>query len=223
MNTPVRRVRWGGRVEVETDRGSITAGSCIVTVSTGVLAAGVIAFDPKLPPRVEEFINALPMGLAMKVALRATGPDRLDLPMHCSVDRRVERSGDPLMPFQCWPHRPGLRAGLDRGIARPGTCRSRRDGRRGLRAERAAHAFSAAGSTGCFPAVPRWSRIGTPIRWIRGAYAYAVPGSADARARLGEPLADGHLLFAGEACNTPYAGTLGGAWLSGQAAAKAAA
>ncbi len=43
------------------------------------------------------------MGLAMKVALRATGPDRLDLPLHCSVDRILERAGEPLMPFQCWP------------------------------------------------------------------------------------------------------------------------
>ena len=50
-------------------------------------------------------IHALPMGLAMKVALRATGPDRLDLPLHCSVDRQVKRSGDPTMGFQCWPHR----------------------------------------------------------------------------------------------------------------------
>jgi monoamine oxidase len=39
----------------------------------------------------------------MKVALRATGPDRLDLPLHCSLDRQVEASGGVLMPFQCWP------------------------------------------------------------------------------------------------------------------------
>jgi monoamine oxidase len=45
------------------------------------------------------------MGLAMKVALRATGPDRLDLPLHCSVDRQVKRSGDPTMGFQCWPYK----------------------------------------------------------------------------------------------------------------------
>ena len=35
------------------------------------------------------FNSALPMGLAVKVALRATSPDRLDLPLHCSVDRQV--------------------------------------------------------------------------------------------------------------------------------------
>ena len=29
-------------------------------------------------------------------------------------------------------------------------------------------------------------------------------------------------MFAGEACNVPYAGTLAGAWISGQSAAKAA-
>jgi monoamine oxidase len=28
-------------------------------------------------------------------------------------------------------------------------------------------------------------------------------------------------MFAGEACNVPYAGTLAGAWISGQAAARA--
>ena len=106
LNTPVTRVRWGGpggTVTVETASGSITAKACIVTVSTGVLGSGALLFDPALPARVTEAIHALPMGLAMKVALRATGPDRLDLPLHCSVDRILERQGEPLMPFQCWP------------------------------------------------------------------------------------------------------------------------
>jgi monoamine oxidase len=54
---------------------------------------------------------------------------------------------------------------------------------------------------------------------VRGAYCYAVPGAALARDRLAEPVGDGHLLFAGEACNVPYAGTVAGAWISGQNAA----
>jgi len=57
---------------------------------------------------------------------------------------------------------------------------------------------------------------------IRGAYAYARPGAAEARARLAEPLSDGHLLFAGEACHDGLAGTLAGAWISGQRAAALA-
>ena len=55
--------------------------------------------------------------------------------------------------------------------------------------------------------------------WVRGAYCYARPGEAEARDRLAQPQGDGHLCFAGEACNVPYAGTLAGAWLSGQEAA----
>ena len=107
LSTPVDARAWSGRgrVAVETPRGTITARSAIVTVSTGVLAAGAIAFDPPLPHATQAAIHALPMGLAMKVALRATGPDRLDLPLHCSVDRQVQRSGDPTMGFQCWPYK----------------------------------------------------------------------------------------------------------------------
>jgi monoamine oxidase len=37
---------------------------------------------------------------------------------------------------------------------------------------------------------------------------------------LAEPLADGHLLFAGEACHNGMTGTLAGAWISGQDAAR---
>ena len=58
--------------------------------------------------------------------------------------------------------------------------------------------------------------------WVRGAYCYAVPGSALARDTLAEPVADGHLMFAGEACHVGFAGTLAGAWISGQDAVRAA-
>ncbi len=96
LHTPVTRIRWGGpggAVTIETANGSITAQACIVTVSTGVLGSGTLQFDPLLPARVTEAIHALPMGLAMKIALRATGHDRLDLPLHCSLDRILERQG----------------------------------------------------------------------------------------------------------------------------------
>jgi monoamine oxidase len=53
-----------------------------------------------------------------------------------------------------------------------------------------------------------------------GAYAYARPGYADARRWLAEPVFDGRLSFAGEACHVGLAGTVGGAYLSGVAAAE---
>ncbi len=222
LDTPARRVRWGGPVTIETDHGSIAAGSCIVTVSTGVLAAGGIAFDPPLPSRVQDCLHGLPMGLAMKVALRATGADRLDLPMHCSVNRRVERSGEPLMPFQCWPYGRDYVQGWIGGSMAWELARAGDDAAvdfalgelRRLFGGRADRLF--AGGTRL---VTHWDAD----PFVRGAYAYARPGCAGARAALAEPLAGGRLIFAGEACNTPFAGTVGGAWLSGVAAAERAA
>ncbi|MSP29932.1 MAG: hypothetical protein EXR09_05630 [Acetobacteraceae bacterium] len=56
----------------------------------------------------------------------------------------------------------------------------------------------------------------------QGAYAYAHPGMVAARSRLATPLGDGQLLLAGEAYNSDgLAGTLAGAWNSGQRAAEA--
>jgi len=222
LNTLVTRVHWdksGGHVSVETDQGTLTARSCIVTVSTGVLRAGNIAFDPALPPRIQDALQALPMGLATKVALRATGPDRLDLPPYCSVDRQVGRDGDLLVPVQCWPYgRDYVQGWIGGGTAwsllREGdhaAVEYMHDTLRRAFGARADALFADAPSL-----VTQWGN--DPL--TRGAYAYVTPGNADARARLAEPLSDGHLLFAGEACHIGYAGTLAGAWLSGEAASE---
>ncbi len=224
LRTPVSRVRWdrpGGGVAVETPSGTVQARAAIVTVSTGVLAAEAIRFDPLLPPAMQACIAALPMGLAMKVALRATGPDRLDLPPHCVLDHQAARSGEPFMVFQCWPFGRDYVQGWVGGtpaweLARAG--------------EAAAADFALGELRRMFGArVDRLFAGGAHLvtHWdadplVRGAYAYAVPGEADARARLAEPLAEGRLTFAGEACHTGLAGTLGGAWLTGQAAAAQA-
>jgi monoamine oxidase len=225
LNTPVRAVRThgpGGRVAVETPGGTVTAGACVVTVSTGVLAAGAIAFRPGLPAMTQAAIAALPMGAALKVVLQATGPDRLGLPQHCSLDRRVLRSGDPFTVFQCWQFgRPTVQSWIGGTPARALE----------LAGDAAAVDFMLAELRGMFGGrvdalfaggariVTRWSR--DPL--FGGCYAYAVPGHAAARAALAQPVADGRLVFGGEACHTDgFAGTVGGAWISGQAAAQTA-
>ncbi len=220
LNTPVTRVSWngkGGRAAVDTPRGTISANACIVTVSTGVLASGTLVFDPPLPQAIRDSIDALPMGLAMKVALRASGPDRLDLPPHCSVDRQVARSGETLMPFQCWPFGRDYVQGWIGGSVAWGLAKA---------GEAAAIDYAKGELRAIFGSrVDRLLNGGALVThwdadpWVLGAYCYAVPGQSGARDRLAAPLAGGHLIFAGEACNTPYAGTLAGAWLSGQAAA----
>jgi monoamine oxidase len=223
LNTPVTRILWGGpggRVTVESAGGTLTAGACIVTVSTGVLASGTLTFEPALPPEVHDSIHALPMGLALKVALRANGPDRLGVPLHCSIDRQVAHSGGSLMPFQCWPFgrdyvQGWIGADIAWGLAQAGEAAAVDYALGQLReifGGKVDRLFGGGGSL-----VTHWDAD----PWIRGAYCYAVPGQSHARDQLARPLSGGHLMFAGEACNTPYAGTLAGAWISGQAAAKA--
>jgi monoamine oxidase len=216
LGTPATRIVWGDGISVETPRGTLRAKSCIVTVSTGVLAAGGIAFDPVLPGTVRDAIDGLPMGLLSKVALVWQGP----APEPLSVQHRVARRDDPAMFFQAWPfgrrHVIGFVGGpVAWDLAREG--------------EAAGEAFARAHWAGLMGA-DMARRLGAArlSGWAddpchRGAYAYAKPGQAGARAVLGTPLAGGRLVFAGEAvCVDGLAGTVGGAWLSGRRAAKIA-
>ena len=221
LNTKVSGVRWSGKgVTVTTAQGAIEARACIVTVSTGVLASGGIAFDPPLPALVAECIAGLPMGLAIKVAMPASGPDRLDLPDSCSLDRRTETSGEPAMVMQFWPQRRGyMSAWIGASTAwelqaegDEACIEFVRDRLRGMFGSRATGLFH-----GDQAVVTQWGREANFL----GSYAYALPGHADARGLLGQPMADGRLILCGEACNMEgLAGTVGGAWHDGQRAAS---
>ena len=219
LETPALAVRWAEPwgVSVETPRGTLRAGHCIMTVSTGVLAAGAIRFDPALPSAVREAIHGLPMGLLSKVALRAAGADRLGLPNDCLVINRIE-PGQPAASLNCWGWGGdravafvGGQAAWDLASAAPGTGEAFARGllRRTFGA-RADGAFRpGAVETG-------W---GTDPLFL-GAYAYAPPGCSGMRAVLAEPVGDGRLLFAGEATRSDgLAGTAGGAFLAGTEAA----
>jgi monoamine oxidase len=223
LETPALAVRWAEPwgVSVETRRGTLRAGRCIVTASTGVLASGAIRFDPALPASVQEAIHGLPMGLLSKVALRAAGADRLGLPPDCRVMRRVE-PGQPGASLNLWGwggHRAvafvGGRAAWELAAAGPGAGEAfaRSLVRDLFGAEADALFRPGAVETG-------W---GTD-ELFRGAYAYAPPGCFPLRARLAEPVGDGRLLFAGEATRSDgLAGTVGGAFLAGvEAAARCA-
>jgi monoamine oxidase len=57
--------------------------------------------------------------------------------------------------------------------------------------------------------------------WSRGAYSHALPGQADARARLRTPL-ENRIFVAGEATSDAFYGTAHGAWVEGARAANEA-
>ena len=216
LGVAARAVAWDGSgVTVQTARGAIRAAACVVTVSTGVLAAGAIAFTPGLPEAVQAAIDGLPMGVLNKVALRASGTDRLGLPDSCGVDQFVAAIDDPAMSFIAWPH------GQDHLIGFMGGSVAAALEREGAEAHARAqlrNLFGAKVDSALRPGavVTRWGSD----PFTRGSYAYARPGHAGARAVLAEPLAGGRLVFAGEATRADgLAGTVGGAYLSGIEAA----
>lgn len=214
LNTPVRSLDWRGPIRAETPNGTISADGCIITTSTAAL--GRIRFTPALPVA----LDGLPMGLLTKVAFCATGAGRLGLPADASVTARIAE-GTAMLSLLAWP------GGADHVVAFIGgapawaLAREGRDAtvdfvRARLRDWFGAEADAALGEA----IVTDWA----DNPWHGGAYAYARPGHADDRARLGTPFADGRMVIAGEATVTNgLAGTVAGAWNEGARAAASLA
>jgi monoamine oxidase len=71
LNTIVNEIKWGGKgVQVVTNKGTINAKACIVTVSVGVLKAGKIKFTPSLPPKKYEAFEGISMGFSNRVLMQ---------------------------------------------------------------------------------------------------------------------------------------------------------
>jgi monoamine oxidase len=215
---PVTTLRWGGKEAVaEGPFGTLRARAAVCTIPTPLLAGGAIRFDPPLPPEVLQAAHDLPLGHAIKVGLRAAGADRLGLPDHASTDRQVA-PGELLVPITFWPRGNPIAHGWIGGpraaaIAREGPAAAEALVREEI-AARLGHDAPRAFRPGAL--VSAWSTD----PFSRGAYSHARIGAAGARAVLAAPLAGGRLCLAGEACHPTLAGTVGGAWLSGEAAAR---
>jgi monoamine oxidase len=222
-DAPATRIVWNGSaggVRVETPRGTVSAGAAIVTVSTGVLGAGNLAFDPPLPATTRDAIDGLPMGLLMKVCLPAMGGDRLGLPDSLGLQRRIGDAMQPAMNFLCWPFGRPYLMGFFGG---PGAWVLAHEGNAAMEAFARAELRSMLGADADRTLGPALISPWAADPAYLGAYAFATVGNASARAALATPLADGHLIFAGEAVLTDgRAGTVGGAWLSGRNAARIA-
>lgn len=217
LNTAARHIDWSGTgVTVETDEGSIRAKAALVTVSTGVLAAGGLRFTPDLPIERREAIHAAPMGLLMKVPLLFDGarlglgennwvmwwtPD--EMPMRacyfiawpCGADYVFGNIGGDL-GWELSREAPDVAVNfaLDELVKLVGSD-ARKHFRKGLRTDWANNPF------------------------VQGAYSSVRPGHAGLRATLAQPLG-ARVFFAGEACDAKYPALVNGAWDSGKRTAK---
>lgn len=215
VGTTVTAIDWSGPgVRVETAAGALNARACIVTVPVGVLKAETIRFAPDLPPRTRGALAGIGMGALTKIALRLDG-ERFGIPAGMSYFEAG--SPDRVMNFDLFPDDRDLVIGYCGGdYARDLSGLPLADAR--------AHVVELL-TRMIGPQFPRAvSGVSFPAWWAdpfaRGSYSICLPGNADARDVLAEPIG-GRLVIAGEATAGGGAMTVGGATLAGRAAAAA--
>lgn len=217
LNTAATAIDWRGQdVRVETTQGTLTAKAVIVTVSTGVLAAGAIRFTPDLPAAKGQAIQDVPMGLLTRIGLQFDG-ERFGLPESGFLSYAVpDALPAEAAYFLTFP------AGHDIAVGFVG-------GDFGWDLSNAGEATAVDFALGEFV-----KAMGSDARkhfvkghmsdWANnpltlGAYAAARPGRASARATLAEPLGD-RVFFAGEAVAGNYIALMSGAHMSGDTVAR---
>lgn len=217
FNAAVTRLDWGGSdVEASGAFGRLHAQAAIITVSTGVLAAGGIAFTPSLPTQTRDAINALPLGLLTKLSFPIPPGTLPEFGPFASLRRDIAAPGDRPISWIARPFgAPVMLAFIGGSLAWELSRAGKQVTEAYARAEFARVFGAEAAAVLGAPIITGWAED----PHFRGSYSHAIPGAQAARRVLAEPLADGRLIFAGEACHPRFAATVAGAWLSGEAAA----
>jgi monoamine oxidase len=216
LSTPVTRIAWGGRneVQIETAAGTVSARVAILTASTNVIASGKIKFSPDLPKRQLDAADKLSLGSYDRIAIEFNGnPLRLshnDAVIEQSDDNRTALllanvNGSSLCHVD-------VAGSFGRDLAAQG--------------EKAMSAFAIEWLTKLYGGdVAKAVKATATTCWndapyVMGAMSAAAPGGAGTRKVLAEPV--GNLFLAGEATHDTQWGTVDGAWESGERAADAA-
>ena len=212
LATPVDAIDLDAEaVVLTTPAGSVRARSVIITVSTAVLAGSAIRF----PGALDDWRHAaavLPLGQAEKLYLEIVGERHFAPETHVIGDPRNGRTGSYyIRPFgapviECFFAGEGAcnlsESGLATGFA--------------MAIDQLVGLFGADVRRNVRPLInSSWRRMNR----IGGAYSYALPGHANARAALASPF-DDRLFFAGEATHAYDFSTAHGAHDSGVRAAE---
>ncbi len=214
LNTNVTTVNWNSSgARVETNRGTITGQRVLTTVSTGILAANHIQFNPGLPDWKEAAIAGIPTGTMNKICVHFNRDvfAASDLGVHLTwrdngEGSEIEANVMGLNTvtvfiggrFAVWLEKQGQQAGLDFALKQitdvfGNDIRNHIDN----------------------SIVTAWATEPLTL----GSYSCALPGQAHQRVELARPI-DNKLFFAGEATIVGAQATCHGAYLSGIRAAQ---
>ncbi|EYF07519.1 putative amine oxidase protein [Chondromyces apiculatus DSM 436] len=222
LNAPVTKISYGASgVSVETATKERFKGrKVLVTVSTGVLASGKIAFEPALPADKREAIAGLPMGLLNKVILEFSTADVFPEDDGAALDNTWVLYGGDLgsreddMAFVFRPMDTNTAIGFFGGD-RAWELEKQPGRGKDAMTKLAVTAMSAMCKCDAGKALvkSRTTAWGSES-WTHGAYSAALPGKSAMRGVLAKPVAH-QVYFAGEACyNATYNGSFAAAYNS---------
>ncbi|MDP5084776.1 MAG: FAD-dependent oxidoreductase [Yoonia sp.] len=217
LNTTVTHIDWSGDgVRIETNNGTLSAKACVITVSTGVLAAGNIRFTPELPAAKMEAVHNLPMGLLVKVPMMFDGA-RLGLGENNWVTYQVPNEiPAKACYFIAWPCGHDYLFGNIGGRLGWDLSREKSDVTVDFAME---ELVKLVGSDARKHLIKGFRTDWANDQNTLGAYAAVKPGHHGVRKTLEAPLAD-RLFFAGEAMGGAYPALVSGAYLSGKRTAR---
>lgn len=216
LNAAATHIRWGSQgVIVETPKGTLRGRRLLITISTNMLAAGRITFDPPLPDWKIEAATAVPLGVHNRIGIKlAYNPFGPEVPLNATIELNDDA---PPMAIQLRPFDMDYVVGVTGG--RFGQWLE--DAGSDVSVEHLTERLVAAFGSDIRKAltsrtiVTAWG--GDP--WTLGSYSGALPGNAHQRRELARPI-DDILYFAGEATSPDFFSTCHGAYLSGIAAVK---
>ncbi|RED44219.1 flavin monoamine oxidase family protein [Aestuariispira insulae] len=214
LNTAVTEIDWSGKkIILKTSKGNIVANKVLLTISTGILAAGDIKFTPRLPDWKMQAVHGLPLGNQNRICL---GYDKApfgdDVPASFlakfgdeeAIHIQVRPFGYNYVEFvnggrfADWLEQAGQAAAVD------------------YYSEKLRQIFGSDITKGINREIVTAWRTEP---WVKGAYSTALPGCYPMREKMAEPI-DGRLFFAGEACSKRSNASIQGAYWTGQAAAQ---
>ena len=220
LNCAVSTIDWHqGYVAVSTAGGKVTARRVIVTVSTNILAAGLIRFAPDLPDEMMAAITHLPCGTLNKIGLCLAPGTFVDDQAGWHVTwpaRAVDKAPEEIASFDINiddKQQAIIFAGGSFGIY------LEKQGPAAMRdyAEKCLASVFGNSITRRITDVITTAWNSEPL--TLGAYSHAETGYSAAREHMCKPLAN-TVFFAGEAASVSHYGTCHGAYISGQQTAR---
>ncbi|MGB2303684.1 MAG: flavin monoamine oxidase family protein [Candidatus Puniceispirillales bacterium] len=221
-NCAVSHIEWKkDHIRVKTGKGTLTARKVLITVSTGILASGLIRFTPSMPDPVMSAVSDLPCGILNKIGM-SFAPDTFSDDMAgwhiaCpdlhksdtdafigSVDINTTPRGHAGTHQQAIVFAGG---GLGEYLEKQGIAALTDYARQTMTHLYGSHILKTLTGT----ITTAWATD----PWTLGSYSYARPGAAEMRKVLMEPI-DDTIFFAGEAASITHYGTCHGAYISGR-------